>query len=252
LDVTDDGTIYVITNEKKKLKSSIIDDEPTVVVDYITVLNPDGTLIKHVPLFDLLEKSKYRAMINYTDILNKHDGDIMHTNSIQVFDGRMEWKSRIFKKGNVMISPLWYSTIFIVDMDTEEIVWALGSGMWRFQHEPILLDNGNILIFNNIHTFDSSQVLEFDPITQEIHWEYTGTDAQPFFSRTSGSNQRLPNGNTLITETDFGRAFEVTTEGEIVWEFINPHRSGEKNELIATIPEMIRIEPDYLNFLDIL
>jgi hypothetical protein len=106
------------------------------------------------------------------------------------------------------------------------------------------------LIFNNISTFDSSQVLEFHPCTQEIHWEYRGTDAQPFFSRTCGSNQRLPNGNTLISETDHGRAFEVFRDGTIVWEFINPHRAGENNELIATIPEMIRIGRDYLTFLD--
>ena len=37
-----------------------------------------------------------------------------------------------------------------------------------------------------------------------------------------GSAQRLPNGNTLIAESSFGRFFEVTTEGEIVWEYVNP------------------------------
>jgi hypothetical protein len=37
-----------------------------------------------------------------------------------------------------------------------------------------------------------------------------------------GSAQRLPNGNTLITEASFGRFFEVTKEGEIVWDYVNP------------------------------
>jgi hypothetical protein len=37
-----------------------------------------------------------------------------------------------------------------------------------------------------------------------------------------GNAQRLPNGNTLITESAFGRFFEVTREGEIVWEYVNP------------------------------
>ena len=37
-----------------------------------------------------------------------------------------------------------------------------------------------------------------------------------------GYAQRLPNGNTLITESSFGRFFEVTKEGEIVWEYVNP------------------------------
>ena len=35
--------------------------------------------------------------------------------------------------------------------------------------------------------------------------------------------QRLPNGNTLITEGSDGRVFEVTKDHELVWEFISPY-----------------------------
>jgi hypothetical protein len=59
----------------------------------------------------------------------------------------------------------------------------------------------------------------------------------------------LPNGNTLITETDYGRVFEVTKDKEIVWEFISPFRTGDNNELIATVLEMIRVELDDFVFL---
>jgi hypothetical protein len=34
--------------------------------------------------------------------------------------------------------------------------------------------------------------------------------------------QRQPNGNTLITEGTDGRIFEVSTDGDIVWDYINP------------------------------
>jgi hypothetical protein len=37
-----------------------------------------------------------------------------------------------------------------------------------------------------------------------------------------GNAQRLPNGNTLITESSFGRIFEVTKNGKIVSEYVNP------------------------------
>ena len=37
-----------------------------------------------------------------------------------------------------------------------------------------------------------------------------------------GNAQRLPNGNTLVCESSYGRFFEVTQEGEIVWEYVNP------------------------------
>ena len=48
----------------------------------------------------------------------------------------------------------------------------------------------------------------------------------------AGSAQRLANGNTLITEGAAGRFFEVTSENEIVWEYVNPHfdmTSGRNN-----------------------
>ena len=35
--------------------------------------------------------------------------------------------------------------------------------------------------------------------------------------------QRLPNGNTLICEGDFGRLFAVTADGKLVWDFVNPY-----------------------------
>jgi hypothetical protein len=44
-----------------------------------------------------------------------------------------------------------------------------------------------------------------------------------------------PNDNALITESDNGRAFEVTPDGTIVWEFYNPHRAGAQDEFIAAL-----------------
>jgi hypothetical protein len=38
-----------------------------------------------------------------------------------------------------------------------------------------------------------------------------------------GGAQRLHNGNTLVTEANFGRLFEITPTGEVVWEYINPY-----------------------------
>ena len=143
-----------------------------------------------------------------------------------------------------MVSMLFLDTIFIIDMESEKIVWALGSGMFKRQHQPTLLESGTMLIFNNYYTDSASQVIEFEPLTQEIVWSYRGNGTDPFFSRTCGSNQRLPNGNTLITETDYGRVFEVTRDNEIVWEFISPYRTGDNNELIATVLEMIRVGLD--------
>ena len=57
----------------------------------------------------------------------------------------------------------------------------------------------------------------------EIVWEYTDNPAYNFFSSYISGARRLPNGNTLITEGQSGRMFQVTPECEVVWGFINPH-----------------------------
>lgn len=78
-----------------------------------------------------------------------------------------------------------------------------------------------------------SRVLEINPVTLEVVWSYNdlrnfGGDIELLsqtnllFSHYCSSADRLSNGNTLITEMLHGRIIEVTAEGEVVWEFINP------------------------------
>ena len=55
---------------------------------------------------------------------------------------------------------------------------------------------------------------------------------EAFFSEWRGGAQRFDNGNTLITESETGRAFEVTADGEIVWEFWNPEIVDGKRKRI--------------------
>jgi hypothetical protein len=78
-----------------------------------------------------------------------------------------------------------------------------------------------------------SRVLEINPMTKQIVWEYKQPklsadldedglvlgNEKLFFSNLMSGAQRLPNGNTLITEADIGRIFEVTRSGEVVWEY---------------------------------
>ncbi len=82
---------------------------------------------------------------------------------------------------------------------------------------------------------DHSRVLEIDPTTLSIVWRYTARTAgfspveedTKFYSRFRSGAQRLPNGNTLIVESMYGRIFEVTREHEIVWEYVSPFRWRE-------------------------
>ena len=54
-------------------------------------------------------------------------------------------------------------------------------------------------------------------------WSYQGPR---FFSTNISGAQRLPNGNTLITEGAPGRLLEVTNDRRVVWEYIYPVFAG--------------------------
>ena len=85
------------------------------------------------------------------------------------------------------------------------------------------LFSGNILVFDNgrsVHAGESI-VIEIEPTTKKVVWNYEA--GKEFFSEARGSVQRLPNGNTLISEDKNGRCFEVTPEKEIVWQYEESH-----------------------------
>ena len=59
-------------------------------------------------------------------------------------------------------------------------------------------------------------------VSNQIVWMYGSRSGQNFFSHIGSGAQRLPNGNTLICADTEGHIFEVTADGDLVWEYINP------------------------------
>ena len=146
--------------------------------------------------------------------------------------------------GDILVSYRPTSTVIRIHRQTGNIVWKLGPPTLAGQHAPTPLENGNILIFDNgLHRLDDplpfSRVIEINPATNEIVWTYQDRPVSNFFSPRMGNAQRLPNGNTLINEASFGRFFEVTRDGEIVWEYVNPFFGGpphaETNEVFRAL-----------------
>ncbi len=130
--------------------------------------------------------------------------------------------------GDIVASFRIISTVIIIERRTGRIMWKLGAPPLSSQHAPTPLPNGNLLIFDNgphrlDHPMPFSRVIEVEPKTKEIVWKYQEKRESDFFSPRISNAQRLPNGNTLICEGDFGRLFEVTLDGEVVWEFVNPY-----------------------------
>ena len=133
--------------------------------------------------------------------------------------------------GDIALSFRNISTVIIIDRKTSEIVWKLGAPPLSGQHAPTPLPNGNLLLFDNgphrlDHTMPFSRIIEVDLATKQIVWKYQERRESDFFSPRISNARRLPNGNTLICEGDFGRLFEVTADGELVWEYVNPYFGG--------------------------
>ncbi|MBD3367971.1 MAG: hypothetical protein GF405_07350 [Candidatus Eisenbacteria bacterium] len=237
IDVADDGRILVLDQEARLIPR--LGRERPVLEEFVSVLTPDGEPIRRVSILEAIERSDYAPLLERLP----EGHDILHTNTIELLDGRLAGELPAFEAGNVLISIRSLDAVAVVDLERGEVVWVM-TGMWNAQHQPTVLGNGNLLIFDNLAGDRRSRVLEFDPLTREVVWRYPEPGEGLLWSETCGSNQRLPNGNTLITESDNGRAIEVTVEGEIVWEYVNPHRAGPENELIATLLEVVRIPSD--------
>jgi hypothetical protein len=229
-----EGRIYTLT--KRIHLAPRIHPEEKIIEDFITVLDANGKVLRHVSVLEAFENSSYASVLD--DM--KEAGDIFHSNTIEVLDGSLGERSDRFAAGRVMVSVRELNAIALVDLDQTAVVWAL-SGQWTAQHQPTFLENGNLLLFDNKGHGGLSKVIEVDPFTQEIVWSYEGTPENGFYSECCGSNQRLENGNTLITETGSGRAFEVTPDRRIVWEYVNPARTGNDGELIAALYEVVRL-----------
>jgi len=154
------------------------------------------------------------------------------THPMTLQDRRAEWTHgntvAETAEGHIVVSFRNISTVVMIERPTGKIVWRLGSPPLAQQHDPRPLANGNLLIFDNgthrrDHPTTFSRVIEVDPRTSAIVWEYADQSLFEFFSPSISGAQRLANGNTLICEGVHGRIFEVTREGEVVWEYVSPH-----------------------------
>jgi hypothetical protein len=199
-------------------------------------------------------------------------GDWMHMNSMSTLGPNRFYDKgdKRFHPDNIIWDGRQTNIMAIIDRKTGKIVWQLGPyftaneklkkiGQIIGQHHAHMITRGlkgegNILLFDNgggagygtpnptspegvdNAKRDSSRVLELDPITLEIKWQYPPPmipGAGRLYSAFISSAQRLPNGNTMITEGNIGRIIEVTPKNEIVWEYVSPYKHRMmKNNMI--------------------
>jgi hypothetical protein len=164
---------------------------------------------------------------------NRNKLDYFHLNTVSIIPStHLEaWDPR-FQKGNLLVCFRNVNQIAILERGTYRILWSWGAGELQWPHQPTLLENGHILIFDNGVDREYSRVIELDPLTEEIVWEYKADPPGSFYTSGGGSAQRFPNGNTLICETNKGRAFEIDRSGAVVWMWLNPMTWRDRRETV--------------------
>jgi hypothetical protein len=237
ISVSDDGSIYSLTRARRAV--GIQGKNITIVDDRIVILDMRGEVIKELSVYDLFSDRIDPERLNLTGMNSGGVFDLFHTNTIEVLNRDTGYAH----KGDVIVSLRHMSLIAIIDVGMGRVVWSWGPGELDFQHKPTLLDNDNILIFDNGYSRNYSRIVEVNPGTKRIVWEYK--DDERFYSNSRGSVQQLPNGNILVSESNRGRLFEITRGGEIVWEYLNPsHKNDGKRRVLNRVR---RYDREYLH-----
>lgn len=264
----DSGNTLILSH--KNVKNPKITDK-MLLDDSILEVTWDGEIIwewicsEHFDQMNFSQEA-LNIMNRYPGIRNMRVGDWMHINSMSTLRSNKWFDAgdQRFHPDNIIWDGRQTNITAITDKQSGKLVWQIGPDYDRGEYSSLgqiigqhhahmipkgLPGEGNILIFDNggwagygapnpgapmgfnNALRDYSRIIEFDPISYEMVWQYTPTevdfkqpfDSARFYSPFISSVQRLPNGNSLITEGSGGRIFEVTPEHEIVWEYICPY-----------------------------
>ena len=132
----------------------------------------------------------------------------------------------------------------------------------------ILFNNGNgrtplfseVMIFDppvsNTGVYSYSPDTAYGPLTVDYNYSDQSSTPSDFYSAIVSSAQRLPNGNTLICEGRTGEFFELDSNDNMVWKYINPISNADGSSYVQTQPppvnglvfRAIKYAPDYPAF----
>jgi hypothetical protein len=236
---------------------------PQVLDDVAYEVDPDGEIAWTWAASDHIDEIGFTPE-EVKLIKGSKNPDYLHVNSLKPV-GPNHWfdeGDQRFAPDNLIFDARNANFIAIVDRKTRKIAWTLGPhfppapatalassrkvprpvDQISGQHDAHIIPKGlpgagNLLVFDNqgeagypraaLPFIGGSRVLEINPVTKEIVWQYTGASSgrpdYTFRSTHISNARRLPNGNTFIDEGQFGRFFQVTPAGEIVWEYMNPY-----------------------------
>lgn len=236
------GQLLVLTYERKRIPD--VNPDVDTRVDRLSLLDAEGHVVSARSLLEILKTNPQAFSLQRVKPEGPGDAqwiDLLHANSVEWMPyEELVGTHPLYAKGHVLICARNQNRVAVINWDNGQLIWSWGLGVLSGPHDARWLENGHLLIFDNGTKRGWSRVIELDPIAERILWEYRASVKEDFFTQRNGSSQRLPNGSTLITNSENGQAFEVTSDGRLVWMFLCPHTDRQGGR--AAMVRMTRYE----------
>ena len=198
-----------------------------------------GPIAEHPERIDLSYGYTHINAIDYNPALNQIMLSVRNYSELWIINHNTTTEEAAGSKGDLIYR--WSNPRTHDDEDRHELFW---------QHDAHWIPSGipgagNVLIFNNgndnkfdgprrnyssveeialparqDNTYSRNHGSDFAP--PRILWTYTADDPADFYAPFMSGVQRLPNGNTQICDGWTGTVFQVTSDGQTVWKYINP------------------------------
>ena len=256
LNVAENGDIAVLLNAWIEEPWKGLESIPVPFRDdEVAILDADGKEKKVISVMRAFQRSEWRGALKQISHDPRFD-DKFHANAVKWLTAEQARRIPNAKEGDVLLSMRNVNLLAVMDVEEGVITWA-ARGPWYMQHDPHVLPNGNIILFDNHGELKHprrSRVLEINPETMGIEWEWPGKHDYDMYTSIAGAIDPLENGNVLIAETNRGRLLEVTRDGDVVWEFRVPERKQGKGKrgkpyTVTKAWNPKRIDPATLDFL---
>ncbi|HEX6886144.1 MAG TPA: hypothetical protein VF530_22410 [Planctomycetota bacterium] len=148
-----------------------------------------------------------------------------------------------FQPGRLLVTLRNLGLVALIDLAEGRCVGTFGRGLLVAPHGAALLASGTLLVLDGEDGPGGARVLEPDPTSGRVVWEYRGARPEEFRARGRGTVQGLAEGNVLVANPEAAESFEITRAGEIVWRFRSARLHPADN---STVVSAQRCTPEQL------
>lgn len=223
----------------------------TIIEDTILRISVEGQILEEISIPALMLENNLEALLTSNglsfNLENVLDNEIVHANKVAELPSSLADSFPLFAAGDLAISLRNLNLILVIDPIAKNVRWHQ-TGPWIRQHDPEFRPDGRISVFNNNayhiayvgdktnlnHTF-STNIIAVDPVSQKTEVIFGEKTGQEMLSVIRGQHELLKNDGMLITEFDAGRVFEVDSDKNVIWEYVNRYDENYVGEVTNAV-----------------